>query len=69
MNEPNLVHAFTHNKEAAKYDVIAVRPLSEEVLGTFATKPDAVDILSFDSCAVAKDAAPWLYKGAVNCVV
>ena len=54
------MHAFCHDRTAQTYDVVAVRPLSEQVLSTFSTKADAVDLLSF---SVTSTNIPWLFKG------
>jgi hypothetical protein len=50
-----------HHSVAKKYDIIAVRLASEQMLITIANKGNFVDIVTFDH----SDRAPWLYKGKV----
>jgi RNase P/RNase MRP subunit p30 len=62
IDDDALVHAFCHDRTAQSYDVVAVRPLTEQVLTTFSTKAEAVDLLSFDA---ASETVPWLFRGKV----
>ncbi len=52
------VHNLTKNADVRKFDLIAVRPNSEQILASVATKTD-VDLICFDP----SQQVPWLYKG------
>ena len=62
LSETGAVHSLMHNQTAKNYDIIAVRPASEQLLTTLANKGEMVDLISFDPT----EKAHWLNRGKVS---
>ena len=60
LSDPDFLHALLKHPGVAKFDVLAVRPLTEAILTALSSKP-GVDLIALDPA----EKYPWLLKGKI----